>query len=88
MPVFCSKTQIFAPEYSNISCRTDPPNNLRFQRLQVAPVARGFSFSTCSKAFATYLKPYWKPWKAHCIMLELTHYLREYVSEKVTICIM
>ena len=31
-----------------------------FQKL--APLLRGFSFSTYSKAFATYLKSYWKPW--------------------------
>ena len=46
-----------------------------------APVVWGFSFSPYSKAFATYLKPYWKPCKAHRIMLELTHYPREYVID-------
>ena len=71
---FCSRIlQNFMPP--------DPPNNLRFERLHVAPVVWGFSFSTCPKAFATYLKPYWKPWKIHRIMLELTHYLTEYVID-------
>ena len=59
----------------------DPPNNPRFQCLQVAPVVWGVSSAAYSKAFATYLKPYWKPWKTHRIMLELTHYLREYVID-------
>ena len=37
------------------------PSNLCFQRSQVTPVVRVFSVSAYSKAFVTYLKPYWKP---------------------------
>ena len=40
-----------------------PPRNLHFRHLHVAPVVQVFFFSffAYSKAFATYLKPYWRP---------------------------
>lgn len=43
-----------------------PPCNSRFHHLQVAPVARVYSFSGYSKPFATNIKPYWKPWVHYC----------------------
>ena len=44
------------PRFQNFS------RNLHLWRLQVTPLLRVFSFSTCSKAFTSYLKSYWKPW--------------------------
>ena len=35
---------------------------------QVAPLPQIFSFSTHSKAFATYLKSCWKPWKCNMFL--------------------
>ena len=48
----------------------DPPGNSCFWHLQVTPVARVFSFTAYSKVFATYLKPYWKPWCDSVNMVE------------------
>ena len=39
----------------------DPPSNSHFRCSKVMPVVQVFSFSSYSKAFATYLRPYWKP---------------------------
>ena len=39
----------------------DPPSILHFRCLQISPVEQVFSFSSYSKAFVTYLKPYLKP---------------------------
>lgn len=44
------------PRFQNFS------RNLQLRRSQVMPLLRVFSFSTCSKAFTSYLKSYWKPW--------------------------
>ena len=65
---------------SRISCPRTPPITCAFSACK-SHLVWGFSFSAYSKAFATYLKPYWKPWKTHHIMLELTHYLREYIID-------
>ena len=44
------------PRFQNFS------RNLQPRHSQVMPLLRVFSFSTCSKAFTSYLKSYWKPW--------------------------
>ena len=54
MSVFCSNTLIFAPECWKCILRS--PDFKIFQKL--APLRQVFSFSTYSKAFATYLKSY------------------------------
>ena len=67
MYVFCSNTLIFAPECWKCILRDADfkifPETCTFgackSRLQLLRV---FSFSTCSKAFTSYLKSYWKPW--------------------------
>ena len=77
MFVFCSNTIIFTPECWKCTLRGPafkifprgmPPNRLssrsHFWCLQVTPVAQVFSFSADSKAFTTYLKPFWKPWES------------------------
>ena len=63
MSVSCSNTLIFASEFWKCILRGPDltPSNLCFQRSQVTPVVRVFSVSAYSKAFVTYLKPYWKP---------------------------
>ena len=58
MSVFCSNTLIFAPKCWK--CIMRGPNFKFFP--DFAPLLRGFSYSTYSKAFATYLKSYRKPW--------------------------
>ena len=76
MTVFCSNTLIFVPQcwkwsldfkrsrFQNFSRGHAPGPPSYFQLSQVAPVVQVFSFSAYSKAFATYLKPYWKPSEA------------------------
>ena len=73
MSVFCSNTLIFAAKRWKCILRgpdfkifpggmpLNPPSNLHLWCLQVVPVVRVSSFSGYYKAFATYLKPYWKP---------------------------
>ena len=72
MYVFCSNTLIFAPECWKCILRDRFQNfsrNLHLRRSQVMPLLRVFSFSTCSKAFTSYLKSYWKPWL--CVTVHL-----------------
>lgn len=72
MSMFCSSTLTFAPECLKCILRgpdlkkfwgggmppDPPPYKLGPLALQVTPSARVFSFSTYSKAFVIYVKPY------------------------------
>ena len=73
MSVFSSNTLIFAAKRWKCILRVpdfkifpggmplNTPSNLHLWCLQVVPMVRVSSFSGYYKAFATYLKPYWKP---------------------------
>ena len=72
MPVFCSNTLIFAAECWKCILRgpdfklfpeghAPEPPKVHLWHLQVLPAVWVFYFSAYSKAFATYLNPYWKP---------------------------
>ena len=70
--VFCSNNFIFATECWKCILRGPDfkffSRNSHLRCSQVAPLPQIFSFSTYSKAFATYLKSCWKPLKCNMFL--------------------